>query len=85
MAAPATTPTPVPPSPDPVPAAPSELVREIQQLLNGFGYSAGPEDGRMGRQTVDAIRSFQASQGLYVTGEASSGLRDLLKTLAAAQ
>ena len=85
VAAPATTPTPVPPSPDPVPAAPSELVREIQQLLNGFGYSAGPEDGRMGRQTVDAIRSFQASQGLYVTGEASSGLRDLLKTLAAAQ
>ncbi len=85
VAAPATTPTPVPPSPDPIPAEPSELVREIQQLLNGFGYDAGSEDGRVGQKTTDAISAFQRSQGLYVTGEASAGLRDLLKTLAAAQ
>ena len=39
----------------------------------------------MGQKTTDAISAFQRSQGLYVTGEASAGLRDLLKTLAAAQ
>jgi TPR repeat protein len=82
VAAPTTTPTPVPPSPAPIRAQPSELVREIQQLLNEFGYPAGQEDGRLGRQTVEAIRAFQRSQGLYATGDASTGLRDLLKILA---
>ncbi len=86
VTAPATTPTPVPPSPEPIPtAAPSELVREIQQLLNQFGYNAGTEDGRLGQQTVEAIRAFQRSQSLYVTGEASPGLRLLLQGIDSAR
>ena len=82
VAAPATTPDPVPPQATTPAVAPSDLVREIQQLLNGFGYDAGPEDGMMGRKTEDAIRAFERSQGFYVTGEATNGIRDVLRLLA---
>ena len=35
-------------------------VRQLQMNLNGLNYSAGAEDGIAGRQTVAAIRTFQA-------------------------
>ena len=78
VAAPAATPAPLPPSPPPVLGPPSELVREIQQRLNALGYDAGPEDGRMGEKTREAILTFQRSQGLNVTGEATRGTLELL-------
>jgi len=41
-----------------------DLVMEIQQALAGAGHDPGPIDGRLGRQTVAAVGSFQRSKGL---------------------
>jgi membrane-bound lytic murein transglycosylase B len=37
--------------------------------LNSRGYNAGQPDGQWGASTMDALRKFQASAGLPVTGE----------------
>lgn len=46
----------------------SPLVRQMQQRLKDRGYEAGPADGRMGAATRAAIREFQRSENLPVTG-----------------
>lgn len=43
-------------------------VEEIQNILKYSGFKPGPVDGRMGSQTRMAIRKFQKSKGLKVTG-----------------
>jgi peptidoglycan hydrolase-like protein with peptidoglycan-binding domain len=43
------------------------------------GYYSGRIDGVMGPETTGAIRSFQAHQGLPVTGQIDSGLMDALR------
>lgn len=40
----------------------------IQMALNALGYSAGAEDGLMGKTTRAAVSAFQRDQGLYVDG-----------------
>ena len=50
------------------PAASSEDIRKAQQSLNGKGYDAGPVDGVLGSRTRAAIRQYQASEKLTVTG-----------------
>jgi putative peptidoglycan binding protein len=52
-------------------------VQEAQRLLQALGYDIGPADGVMGARTVAALKSFQSSRGLPVTGTADQ------KTLAA--
>jgi hypothetical protein len=47
----------------------SDTIRRAQQALNSRGYNAGPVDGQWGQSTMDAVRRFQASAGLPVTGE----------------
>lgn len=47
---------------------------QVQQGLNSRGYDAGPEDGSMGPKVKSAIRTFQADNGLPVTGEVSQTL-----------
>lgn len=43
-------------------------VEEIQVVLQGLGYDTGASDGKMGRQTREAIKEFQESRGLKSTG-----------------
>lgn len=44
-------------------------IRRVQQALNSRGYNAGPPDGQWGASTIEAIRKFQQTAGLPVTGE----------------
>ncbi|MGI6603917.1 MAG: LysM peptidoglycan-binding domain-containing protein [Firmicutes bacterium] len=43
-------------------------VSELQAALSRLGYSPGPVDGDFGYRTEQAVRRFQASQGLQVDG-----------------
>ena len=47
-------------------------VEEIQDILKYGGFKPGLVDGRMGSQTRMAIRKFQKSKGLKVTGRIDS-------------
>ncbi|WP_223291793.1 peptidoglycan-binding domain-containing protein [Defluviicoccus vanus] len=42
--------------------------RRLQSRLQALGYYPGPIDGQFGVQTRDAIRKFQAANGLASTG-----------------
>lgn len=43
-------------------------VAELQASLSRLGYNPGPIDGDFGARTEQAVREFQARQGLYVDG-----------------
>ena len=47
----------------------TEQIREAQKLLNERGLKAGATDGIYGKQTEAAIRNFQKSEKLVVTGK----------------
>jgi len=47
----------------------SATIRSVQQALNDRGYNVGPVDGQYGVATQDAVRRFQQTAGLPVTGE----------------
>ena len=49
-------------------------VTEAQALLNAKGYTAGPEDGLMGRKTRMAIGNYQKDNQLKVTGAVTDHL-----------
>lgn len=51
-----------------------EQVVAMQRALNDRGFDAGPEDGAIGPKVRAAIRAFQASNGMRVTGEVSPEL-----------
>lgn len=40
----------------------------LQQMLNSIGYVAGPVDGKFGKQTLSAVKSFQKQHKLKVDG-----------------
>jgi peptidoglycan hydrolase-like protein with peptidoglycan-binding domain len=63
--------------------AASPVVVEVQQLLIAQGYEPGVVDGLFGARTGNAIRSYQADQGIAVTGEISEPLLVLLRQTAA--
>lgn len=44
-------------------------VRDIQEALGTHGYRPGPLDGILGRKTAEALRAFQADNGMPATGE----------------
>lgn len=50
------------------------IVHKVQSALAELGYSPGQIDGRMGQQTRDAIRVFEADRGWNVTGQISEQL-----------
>lgn len=54
-------------------------VRTIQELLAQAGYEPGPADGVAGKQTRDAISSYQQAQGIPVTGLPSRELAEHLR------
>jgi N-acetylmuramoyl-L-alanine amidase len=43
-------------------------IAKVQQLLKEYGYYSGPLDGTMNQRTREALRSFQQSRRLTVTG-----------------
>ncbi len=54
-------------------------VRQIQMALQNAGYSPGPIDGRMGKQTRVAIRQFQSDHNLAVDGKVGKKTWAVLK------
>jgi photosystem II stability/assembly factor-like uncharacterized protein len=48
---------------------PSEVTRKAQQALNTAGYKVGVPDGLAGKQTIAALRKYQADHDLPVTGK----------------
>ncbi len=46
----------------------ADMVRQAQERLDQLGMNAGSADGVIGPQTRQAIRQFQQSHGLQVTG-----------------
>lgn len=48
--------------------AASDEIRQVQMELNKRGFDVGPQDGRWGPETESALREFQKSRGLEVTG-----------------
>jgi len=44
------------------------IVEEVQITLKGLGYNPGNTDGRMDKETRDAIKEFQESIGIKNTG-----------------
>lgn len=55
-----------------------ERTKEIQRGLKRRGYDPGPIDGFLGRRTAQAIREFQADNGLYVNGMPSRTVYEML-------
>jgi peptidoglycan hydrolase-like protein with peptidoglycan-binding domain len=49
-------------------AASSEDIKTVQKSLSDKGYDAGPVDGVLGSRTRGAIRQYQTSEKLTVTG-----------------
>lgn len=47
-------------------------IRQVQRLLSANGYRPGPADGRLGADTVEAIRAFEQDQGLTAKGRVSA-------------
>ena len=54
-------------------------VKQIQIALSNAGYNPGAIDGRMGRQTREAIRAFQRANNLAVDGKVGKRTWSLLK------
>lgn len=54
-------------------------VKQIQLALAGAGYNPGKIDGKIGRQTRDAIKAFQRDNGLKADGKAGKETWSLLK------
>ncbi len=53
-------------------------VTAVQQALAAQGFSPGPIDGIYGPLTASAVRQFQASRGILVTGVVCDGLYSTL-------
>jgi peptidoglycan hydrolase-like protein with peptidoglycan-binding domain len=62
--------------------AASPIVVEVQQLLLAQGYQPGAVDGLFGTRTENAVRAYQADQGVAVTGRITDGLLALLRATA---
>jgi hypothetical protein len=56
------------------------MIRQVQQMLVERGYRPGAVDGRLSSETVAAIRSFEADQGLASKGRISVTLLERLES-----
>ncbi len=55
-------------------------VEEMQDRLKYYGYYTGKVDGSFGSQTENAVRAFQAKNGLKVDGKIGEDTRSLLRS-----
>ena len=53
-------------------ASDPRMVAELQHMLDDLGYDAGPADGTLGAQTVQALSSFERDHGEPLSGEVST-------------
>jgi hypothetical protein len=51
-----------------------EVIRSVQQRLAALGYAPGHVDGRLGEETVKAIREFEMDKGMVPRGRVSAEL-----------
>ncbi len=51
-----------------------QVIRSVQQWLAVLGYQPGRIDGRLGEDTVKAIRDFEMDKGLVPRGRVSAEL-----------
>ncbi len=56
-----------------------EQRKEMQRLLTARGFDTQGIDGNVGSNTIAAIRAYQASRGLPVTGEPNAALLEQLR------
>jgi len=54
-------------------------VKQIQIALANAGYNPGAIDGRMGKQTKEAIKAFQKANNLAADGKAGKRTWELLR------
>lgn len=54
-------------------------VKQVQIALQNAGYNPGRIDGKMGKQTRDAIKAFQRAHGLVADGKAAKKTWSLLR------
>jgi Putative peptidoglycan binding domain len=67
-------------------AAPGDWrIGQAQDRLKAAGFDPGPLDGVLGPRTKEALRRYQASQGLPATGELDDATRQVLLTRALTQ
>ena len=60
-------------------AAPSDWrIGQAQDRLKAAGFDPGPLDGVLGQRTREALRRYQASQGLPTTGQLDEATRQAL-------
>lgn len=57
--------------------------REVQAALQGAGYYSGNIDGKIGGQTIEAIKQFQKDNNLKVDGIVGAGTWSQLKSASA--
>jgi localization factor PodJL len=57
------------------------IIARTQFLLNKLGYDAGVPDGKLGPQTIAAIRRFESRTGIARTGKVTSSLLQRLEAL----
>jgi hypothetical protein len=58
---------------------PSQDTSGNQQRLNNLGFFCGPPDGALGPRARGALRRFQKSRKLPITGELDSGTKETLR------
>jgi len=58
---------------------PGVTVAQVQKALQGHGFYNGPADGKINRQTVDAVKKFQKASGLKADGMIGKRTWSLLK------
>lgn len=54
--------------------------QEVQAVLQGAGYYSGNIDGKIGGQTIEAIKQFQKDNNLKVDGIVGAGTWSQLKS-----
>lgn len=65
-------------SPDKVAFLDEKRIRFVQTRLAKLGFSPGPVDGVFGQKTRDAIKKFESTRKIPVTGEISRALIEAL-------
>jgi len=54
-------------------------IKQIQTALRNAGYNPGKVDGKMGKQTRDAIKAFQAANNLPADGVVGKKTWEILR------
>ncbi|MES2907370.1 MAG: lytic murein transglycosylase [Pseudomonadota bacterium] len=57
-----------------------EELQEMQQRLTRLGFDTGGTDGRVGKDTIVALKKFQVARGLKADGQTGPKLLEALRT-----